>query len=195
MSAQRKRETVTVDVPGLRDLIDNASHGHPGPWIRALIEDALQAPKRPSTRVSPRRSRTDGAKVTLFLLAHEHEALVHGALSEHLSQNEYAGRLIAAGPAGTAFTRHEALQLLGQSNLQLVRIGTSLNRISRMLEAPTQDRNDALTDEDRQLLRRAARSALEHVELVAGLVDRLGLTRRQASRRRRHNHGPDRPER
>jgi hypothetical protein len=76
VSAQRKRETVTVDVPGLRDLIDDASHAHPAPWIRALIEDALRAPKRPSTRVSTRRSRTDGAKVTLFLLAHEHEALV-----------------------------------------------------------------------------------------------------------------------
>jgi hypothetical protein len=195
VSTPRKRETVTVDVPGLRDLIDNASHGRPGPWIRALIEDALQAPERPSTRVSARRSRTDGVKVTLFLHAHEHEALVNGALSERLSQNEYAGRLIAAGPAGAAIVGHEALQLLARSNLQLVKVGMNLSRIALKLDSIGQDEAGVLTAEDCLLLKNAARAALEHVELVAGLVERVGITRRQAARRGRKNHGQDRSKR
>jgi hypothetical protein len=191
VSTPRKRETFTVDVRGLRDLIDNASNGHPGPWIRALIEDALKAPRRPSTYVSARRSRTDGAKITLFLLAHEHEALVSGAISERLSRNEYVGRLLAAGPTGTAFVGRETLQLLSQSNLQLVKMGTKLNQVNRKLDAIVQDEAGALAAGDRELLRTAARAALDHVELVAGLVDRLGISRRQTARRRRENHGPE----
>jgi hypothetical protein len=195
MNVPRKRETITVDVPGLRGRINEASEGRPGPWVRTLIEQALQAPSRPSTRVVARRSRTVGAKTTLFLLPHEHEALVNGALAEGLSQSEYVGRLAAAEETGAAFIGREACRLLGQSNLQLVRIGTNLNQIARSLNAMARQAPGMFTEVDRQRIETAAQTALNHVRLVASFIEQRELTRRKAARRRREDHGNERPER
>jgi hypothetical protein len=193
MTTTRKRETLTVDVRGLLDDLRKASGGPPGPWVRSLIQQALNAPPRPSTRVSARRSRTDGAKVTLWLRTDEHQALVQGALKEHLSQSEFVGRLAKGhdtGDGGAAIS-HAALKCLAESNLQMVKIGVNLNQIAHALNALTLGAPGELSARDRERIEAAARAALDHVEQVSSLIDTLAVTRRVEGRRRRAQHAND----
>ncbi|WP_084267440.1 plasmid mobilization relaxosome protein MobC [Azohydromonas lata] len=191
MTTPRKRETLTVDVRGLKEPIAEASGGQPSPWVRSLIEAALQAPSRPSTRVSPRRPHDNGSKLTVWLSTLERQALLEGALAEGLSQAEYVGRLATSRNAGGAFIGHEALKRLAESNLQLVKIGVNLNQIARALNAMGQGAPGEFKDQDRERIEAAARAALDHVELVASLIDHLEVTRRKAGRRRRAEHAND----
>jgi hypothetical protein len=193
MTTTRKRETLTVDVRGLLDDIRKISGGPPGPWVRSLIEQALNAPPRPSTRVSARRSRTDGAKVTLWLQTDEHQALVQGALKDRLSQSEFVGRL-AKGydtSSSSAFIGHDALKCLAESNLQLVKIGVNLNQIAHALNALALGAPGEFSARDRGRIEAAAQAALDHVEQVSSLIDSLAVTRRVEGRRRRSQHADD----
>lgn len=193
MTTTRKRETLTVDVRGLLDDMRKASGGPPGPWVRSLIEQALNAPSRPSTRVSSRRSRTDGAKVTLWLQTDEHQALVQGALKDHLSQSEFVGRLAKARDPGDGgvFISHDVLKCLAESNLQLVKIGVNLNQIAHALNGLALGAPGEFSAQDREHIKAAARAALEHVEQVSSLIDNLAVTRRVEGRRRRSQHAND----
>jgi hypothetical protein len=193
MTTPRKRETLTVDVQGLAEPIAQASGGQRGPWVRSLIEAALQVPGRPSTRVSSRRPSSHGKKLTVWLLPHEHQALVAGALQEQMSQAEYVGRLATSrgSTATSALVSHDMLKALTESNVQMVKIGVNLNQVAHALNATALGAPGEFSAQDRERIKAAAQAALDHVEQVSSLIDNLAVTRRVEGRRRRSQHADD----
>jgi hypothetical protein len=117
-------------------------------------------------------------KLTVRLTAEESAVLVAAARNAHLSQAEFVARVATTPGAGTALP--QALQILAESNRQLLALGRNLNQIARKLN----EVSGAMTDSERALIVQAAQATMAHAELVAQALAELSPSRRSRGRER-----------
>ena len=185
------RQLLVVDVGPLKPLIAACAaqaNKPPTTWARELMAQAVEAlgagpiPERST----PRRPARNGNLVKFFarLTPEEAAAIKAAAKTAGLSQSEYVARL-AMNPAVAGTIGVPALQALAESNRQLLAIGRNLNQIARMLnEYPGR-----MTRADQALILKVAELARAHVELAAGVIAELSVTRRSAAQREKSD-GP-----
>jgi hypothetical protein len=174
------RQFLVVDVGPLKPLIAACAaqaHMPPGTWARELLAqaveviDATPVPKRPSLKRPPR----NGNPVKFFarLTPEESSTLKAAAKAAGLSQSEYVARLVM-NPAAAGAVGVPPLQVLAESNRQLLAVGRNLNQIARRLNEDPQRISGV---EQAQILE-AAEMARAHVELVAAVIKELSVNRR-----------------
>jgi hypothetical protein len=175
------RQLVVVDVGPLKPLITAASAGEglrASPWVRRLIEQALQAEPvvGAAHAAAHRKPAADDVKLTVRLTAQESAALVAAARNAHLSQAEFVARVVATPGAGAALT--QALQVLAESNRHLLSLGRNLNQVVHKINAAP----GTMTEPDRALILEAAAATRTHARLVAEALSELTATRRSRAR-------------
>jgi hypothetical protein len=178
------RQFLVVDVGPLKPLIaDCAARAHmpPGTWVRELLAQAVEAigdtpaPERPSLKRPPR----SGNPVKFFarLTPEESSTLKAAAKAAGLSQSEYVARLVM-NPAVAGSVGVPALQVLGESNRQLLAVGRNLTQIARLLN----ERPGETTRADQAQILEAVEMVRAHIELVARVIKELSVNRRTAAR-------------
>ncbi|WP_156901439.1 plasmid mobilization protein [Azohydromonas australica] len=178
------RQFLVVDVGPLKPLIvDCAARAHmpPGTWVRELLAQAVEvigdtpAPERPSLKRPPR----SGNPVKFFarLTPEESATLKAAAKAAGLSQSEYVARLVM-NPAAAGAVGVPALQVLVESNRQLLAVGRNLNQIARSLN----ERLEKVTRAEQAQILQTVEMVRTHVELVASVIKELSVNRRTASR-------------
>jgi hypothetical protein len=177
------RQFLVVDVGPLKPLIvDCAAQAHmaPSTWVRELLAQAVEAisdipaPERPSLKRPPR----SGNPVKFFarFTPQESATLKAAAKAAGLSQSEYVARLVM-NPASAGAVGVPALQILADSNRQLLALGRNLNQIARKFN----ERPGDISRADLAQVLDAAEMVRTHVEMVASALKELSVNRRTAA--------------